>query len=657
MPQLALSLLGLVQIALDDQPLTGFESDKARALLIYLALHAGLPYRREALGALFWERQDKRHALQNLRKTLHRLRQTVGDHNTASQPFLLVTPQTVEFNTESDYELDVRAFCTLIAETRRHRHRHRETCRACMERLRQAVALYRGDFLAGFTAKDSIAFEEWVAIQRERLHAQALEALHLLATYHERRGEYELACEYARRQLELEPWLEMAHRQLMRILAYSGRRTTALVQYDICRQILARELGVEPEAETTRLYERIRDGDQRTKNQVRPASLCRNFPAPITPFVGRDAELAQIGEALQNPDCRLLTLVGPGGSGKTRLAVVSAIAEADAFQDGACFVALAHLTAGDLAVRAIAEALDMRLSPDEDLRGEVLAFLRDKEMLLVLDNFEHIMPAALLVSELLQTCPRLTILVTSREALHLYGEQEIPVKPLRTPGLLRGAKDRQAVVLARFPAVQFFVQRLQAICPDFRLSDENAAVIGEICDRLDGLPLAIELAAACARSCPPHEMLMRLRQSLALLPAGARDLPARQRTLWETMEWSHRLLTPQEQILFRRLAVFAGPFTLAMAEATCNADKALGPDITHTLAALVDKNLVRLVTTEDGAYDGRSTLNYEMLETIRAYAWERLKAAGEVQTACRWHLALFGHEAGSYCATFNVGNA
>ncbi len=620
MAHLKLSLLGSVQVMLDGQALVEFESDKARALLVYLALAAGRPVRREALSALFWPEQDEKSALQNLRKTLHRLRQTLRDADTAL-PFLLVTPQSVEFNAQADFELDVAVFTTLLAGTQRHPHRRLTTCWLCAERLARAAALYRGDFLAGFTLKDSPPFDEWSAVQREHLHVQALEALGQLAAYHEQRRDYAAAAEAARRQLALEPWLEAAHRVLMRAYWVGGRRAAALAQYDACRTTLAAEWGIAPEAETVALYEQMRDG-QRPPPLGDAAALARHFPPRRTSFVGRETELAQLADRLQDPNCRLLTIIGPGGCGKTRLACEVAQREASAFQHGACFVSLAPLSSADLLAPTLAQALEIPVPTGADVKARVLAWLRDKEMLLVLDNFEHLVAEALVVSELLTSCPWVSILTTSREGLHLYGEHVFPLAPLPMPS-----------------SVELFVQRSQAVAPAFRLSEVNADAVGEICARLDGLPLAIELAAAQAGAYAAHELLARLKHSLTVLPSVWRDLPPRQQTLQQTIEWSYTLLAPPEQALFRRLAVFAGGFDLASVAAVCDADGAFGAATRDLLATLVGKSLVYSVQGMAEA-DGRAA-RYDMLQTIREYGLLKLDDRGETDAVRRAALAFF----------------
>jgi DNA-binding SARP family transcriptional activator len=361
MAHLSLALLGPLQIRLDGAPVTALESDKVRALLAYLALEAEQPHRRDALAGLLWPERPERAAHLSLNQALSNLRQAIGDR-TAPAPLLRITPETIQFDRASDHDLDVAAFSHLLNACDQHLHRHAETCTSCARRLHQAVELYRGDFLDQFFLSDSAAFEEWTLLKREQLHRRAIVAFARLADYHERRGEYDQAQQYTWRQLELDPWREESHRQLMRVLALSGQRSAALVQYATCRRVLAEELGVEPEEETTALYGRIQRGEALTDAQpvLPPTNLAAHTPP--SPLIGRETELAQLADRLELRDCRMLTLVGPGGIGKTRLALQAATDLGASFPDGVAFVPLAALSAIELLVPAIAGALTLTLS-------------------------------------------------------------------------------------------------------------------------------------------------------------------------------------------------------------------------------------------------------------------------------------------------------
>src|SRR5262245_2796151 len=277
MTQLTLSFLGPLQITLAGEPVTAFRSDKERALLAFLALEADRPHRREALVGLLWPEQPESLALNNLRKSLARLRQTLRDQD-AAPPFLLITPKTIQFNRKSNYQLDVSEFTTLLDGCQQHRHRQIATCAICSRRLEQAADLYRGDLLHGFFLADCVTFDEWLLVKREWLRRQALDALYPLSEFYTRRAEYVLAQGYALQQIVLEPWRESAHRQLMRALALCGERGAALAQYAVCSRVLAEELGVEPEVETKELYERIASGNLRAQP---PISNLQPLAAPF----------------------------------------------------------------------------------------------------------------------------------------------------------------------------------------------------------------------------------------------------------------------------------------------------------------------------------------------------------------------------------------
>jgi predicted ATPase len=366
------------------------------------------------------------------------------------------------------------------------------------------------------------------------------------------------------------------------------------------------------------------------------AVIPNNLPPQTTTFVGREEQLRALREQLLRPEGRLLTLSGPGGTGKTRLALQVATQLLERFPDGVFFVALAAVTDPDLVSAKIAQTLELRETPGRSLEGSLKDFLRSRQLLLVLDNFEQVIAAAPLVAELVGSAAELRVVVTSRAVLRLYGERELPVPPLALP------EPRAAVTaadLADCESARLFADRAQAVRPDFALTDDNAGVVAEICQRVDGLPLAIELAAARIRALPPREMLRRMERSLPLLTGGARDLPARQQTLRDTIAWSYDLLQSSERTLFRRLAVFRG-CTLEAAEAVCVGEPprpgatsvALPPldmELLDGLESLVEKSLLRRRETSDGQPW------YVMLETVREFALERLVESDEAGTVYR----------------------
>lgn len=359
-----------------------------------------------------------------------------------------------------------------------------------------------------------------------------------------------------------------------------------------------------------------------------------NLPAPLTTFIGRTDELKELHNLLQNQEVRLVTLTGPGGVGKTRLSMQIANEVLGEFQDGVFFVALSSIRDPALVTSAIVQTLGIRETSGEPLLERLKDYLRSKHLLLLLDGMEQVLSAASLAATLLAECPGLKILVTSRAPLHIRGESEFPVPPLSLSDPTHPVSLEE---LSHAEAIQLFVQRALGVQPDFALTETNARAVADICRRLDGLPLAIELAAARIKVLPPQALLARLDSRLGVLTDGARDLPARQQTLRNTIGWSYELLNESEKVLFRRLAVFAGGFTLKSAEEVCNASCDLGTDILDGVTALLDESLLR---RGEQAGEERQP-RFAMLETIREYAMERLGESGETETIQKQHAEYF----------------
>jgi predicted ATPase len=486
----------------------------------------------------------------------------------------------------------------------------------------EAIALYRGDFMHGFSLRDNSGFEGWVLLQREALRRQVESALERLILAHIKSAEPDLAIPHAQRLLALNPMNERAHRYLMRLYTSAGRRSEALKQYELCVKVLLEELGVRPEEETTRLHATIRTKAGSMAAVATPGSAP---PAPktaalrpevarypgtgraclpmlATRLVGRRRELALITERLEDPTCRLLTLTGPGGVGKSSLALEAARRIVGAYRDGAAFVPLTKATSPGLLVSTIADAIELPSAGHTPLQARLFEHLRDRQMLLVLDGFEHLLEAAGLLAEILPQAAEMKILVTSRERLHLRGEWDLVVHglPYTSAGQPADAGD---------DATELFIQTAVRADAAFTLTAENALFVTRICGFLGGVPLGIELAASWVRHFNCQEIAARIEQNLDFLVAP-RDAPERQQSLRATFIHSWRLLSDIEKSAMRRMSVFRGGASESAALEIAGSSLAV-------LTALTEKFLVHR------GPEGR----YELHELIRQYAFEALEAA------------------------------
>lgn len=609
MPRLELQLLGPFRAALNGRPVTAQVIGKLRALLAYLAVESGRPHHRETLAGLLWSDQPTRKALHSLRQALSSLRKSLGDDD---PPLLVFENETVCFELAAGDWLDVHVFERLVAAACRAAPLPGKGQRVNARLLRQACALYRGAFLDQLIVAGGPLFNDWAMLQRETLARKAVEALSALADYHERRGEYGQGRSQLARLLEIAPWDENAHCEQMRLLALDGQWSAAQAQFIACRRYLRDELGVSPSPETVQLFEIVRRGETNRPRLVPSLPPTpHTLPVPPTPFVGREAELAELHDLLANPQQRLVTLLGPGGIGKTRLALEAAREQVGLFPDGVHFVPLAALDEPQGLLPAIAEALGVIFSDRKDPATQLVDYLRSRELLLLLDNCEFLSagdpPGAARLAELLCAAPGLVVLATSRQRLNLQEEILYQLDGLAYPRRLPASPP-----LEGYSAIDLFVRRARAVQRDFSLGEAEQAAVVRICQLLDGLPLGLELAAAAlwTRSCA--EVAEELDQDLDNLPEGAVDLPERHRSLGSACEFSWRLLAPDEQGLFARLSVLRGGFDANAAARVAGASPA-------RLNALVDKSLLRRDASR----------RYEWHEVLRQFAAEKLAAEPE----------------------------
>jgi DNA-binding SARP family transcriptional activator len=470
MALLRIKLLGKPQLYLADQPLTGFTTAKTEALFYYLAATAR-PHARETLADLLWGEMPEEKARRSLAKALSDLRKVVA-------PYLVIDRQMAAIDLTADYELDMAHFQALVerglAESERVDQRRVS--------LEEAAVLYEGEFLESFSLRQTLTFDAWLRAQREKLHELMLAGLDVLIDIYVHQADLDKSrgVDYAGRLLALDPQRESAHRQMMVLLAQTDQRTAALAQYETCRAILAKALGVEPTAEMSALYERLKETD---------APLPHNLPKQSSLFVGREAELQQVAELLSLPDCHLLTIVGPGGIGKTRLALEAAMRyvrlgfqpDKTGFQDGIYFVDLTPILTGrvdpdrlaNTLASTIAEALGISFHGPDDLLAQLLHYLRDKQMLLLLDNFDPLVEGAGMLAELIRQAPQTRLLVTSRERLNLLEEWVVEIQGLTYPGdkaeaELLTADPIDIEALLAYSAVALFGQLAEHIQHEFR---------------------------------------------------------------------------------------------------------------------------------------------------------------------------------------------
>jgi DNA-binding SARP family transcriptional activator/predicted ATPase len=645
--RLKLSFLGPPQVELDGEQVS-FDTRKAVALLAYLACERR-PHSRETLATLFWPEYEAGRAFHNLRRSLWSINKALG------KGWLESDSEQVALGSREELWLDVEAF-------RGEASAEPGAGPAPAEILRRwaaAAELYRDDFLAGMSLPDSPSYDEWQFFQREGLRADFARLLERLVKGSLEEGDFEGGIRHARRWLALDSLHEPAHQALMRLYALTGQRSAALRQYELCARVLEQELGVEPQPETTALYEQIRTGAIRPADKppvespeeagapisvVEEAALAgsepparqgqpvpNNLPHDLTPFVGRQAELDELDRLLSEPGLRLLTLLGPGGIGKTRLALAAAQRFATEratgdhpphelptdrhgpdgqmnFPDGVFFVPLAPVVSAEHILPALAQGLEFSFYRSGDLFQQLSAYLQGRRMLILLDNFEHLISreSTELILKLLADAPGVTILTTSRASLSVRGEQIFSVLGLHVPEAGRIWQDRQELEL--YSAVHLFVQSARRAQPSFELTEENLPLAVRICQLVQGMPLGLELAAAWVALLPLEEIAVEIERSLDFLASELRDLPERQRSLRAVFEATWNLLNEAERAAFKKLSVFRGGFTRQAAQEVSGASL-------RSLASLASQALLVRVSQD----------RYEIHELLRQYAAEALQ--------------------------------
>lgn len=603
MHDLHVTLFGLPQVRCGNEQ-TIIQRRKDLALLIYLIV-TSQPHSRDTLATLLWQDHNQAKARSNLRKSLSRL------HSELGEKYLVASQDQVSIHPKVPIYLDIAQFRSLVRQSREHGHSTDpgplHLCTRCEKALEEAALLYRADFLKGFNISDSNVFDEWQFFQAESLHRDLAEILEHLTKHYSYMERYDTAIEHCRRWLSLDRLHEPAHRQLMALYALSGQRSAAKRQFEECAGLLKTELEAEPEQETLQLYDAIQNKNFRGV-QIKPVSAqskpgdkdgintsfhsqqnTHNLPVPSASFIGRARELGELVRILRDPACRLLTLLGPGGSGKTRLAVqIGSILNQDAaapFQDHVWFVPLAQLLDPQSITGAILQSL--RITGHDqgpDLREKLLGHLHGRQMLLILDNFEHLVSddSIQLISDAASAAPLSKILITSRERLNIEGEYVFQVEGLEYPPIeTLPSKPTAHTVSSAFSALQLFEQCAARVQPSFTITQDNHRAIVQICQNVQGMPLAIELAASWIEVLSPQEIHAEIVRNLDFLQSNWRDLPDRQRSLRAVFDASWSLLDKRTRPILKALCVFRTSFTREAAYAVSGASPKTLLDLTH----------------------------------------------------------------------------
>ncbi len=588
-PQLTISIFGTPQVMLNGAPVSGWVSRKSQALLLYLATERRR-HQREQIATVLFDSRTSARALGNLSVLLSDLRKKMG------ASFFLTDRHTIQLNPAQSVTLDAH---TLTATVEQLDVMGDRLTRSQLAMLRQAVDGYQ-EVLAGFHVRNATGFEEWLLLQRAHYQEVAARAWTLLTKGYESRNQLSESIEAARQLQALDPLRESTHRQLMRLYLLQGERSMALAQFETLQTLLWDELGVEPDDATLQLHEQIarETGTVAVERRSQPQPTSHNLPAETTVFFGRTRELAQLHTQLDNPDCRLLTLVGQGGSGKSRLAMTAARSRAGRYLDGVWFVPLAAVTDTAGIVTTLANVFGLHFQGNVAPREQVQNWLRGREMLLVLDNFEQLMDgdAPDFISGLLQAAPDVQLLITSRERLQLAAEWLLEVGGLPYSADSTAARD-------------LFVERATRLQPEFALSAETTPLLLRLCQLVDGLPLAIELAASWIRTLSLSAIVGEVERNLDFLATRLRDLPPRHRSIRAVIDASWQQLTAHEQIAYAKLAIFRASFSREAAQAVTDVSAS-------TLALLIDRSLLDRVGQD----------RYRFHPLLQQFATERLTA-------------------------------
>ncbi|HJS17145.1 MAG TPA: tetratricopeptide repeat protein [Anaerolineales bacterium] len=609
---LEIHLLGTFDIK-DGKKAVSITSRPAQSLLAYLVLNAGTSHRREKLAGMLWPDSLEETARDNLRHALWRIRKALPLPSKVE--YIVADDLSIAFNASAEYWLDAAEL-----------EKQRESVSA--DELIAVLSQYQGELLPGF-------YDEWVFLEREHLNSVFENKMARLMSLLQDENRWQDILDWGERWIKLGQKPEPAYRCLMSAHAAKGDMSRVAATYQRCVKSF-KEFGIEPSEQTRALYERLKLGTETLETgssvpvrERRKESRKTNLPVPLTSFIGREKEVDEIIHLLNRN--RLMTLLGSGGVGKTRLAIQSSNKLMNKFRDGIWWIDLVGVKDDSLVVKEVARVLELIESPDQPVIDLLVSHIASRQMLLVLDNCEHLVSAcAQLADQLLSACENLKILATSREALDIFGEMAWHVPSLTLP-----IADTTVQGLDKYESVRLFLERAKVMQPQFSLSEQNAKAVIQICRRLSGMPLAIELAAARVKMMSVDEIASRLDDRFNLLTSGSRAALPRHQTLRATIDWSYDLLASPERILLRRMAVFSGGFTLEGVEIVCSSQDLKRREILDLIGRMVDKSLVIVEQSLTSA------TRYRMLETIREYARQKLEEAGEMVDLHNRHLEYF----------------
>ncbi len=574
-----ISLLGGFQLEVHQQIISRLESRKVESLLAFLVMYQDRPHTREVLVGMFWPDMPETKAKANLRRALYVIRKALKNQ----QDHILTESNQVQFDPMSRALLDVKNFEQYISKAKSLSELEK------LNHLEQAIEIYRGPFMDGY-------YDDWLIEQQQRLADVHLNGLELLSNCQSALGQYEKAIESCQQLIALQPTHEQAYRQKMSHHYHLGQQQQAQQTYHVCKLTL-QQWGVQLSPETQTLYEQILKHEVPVAKKVTP----NNLPQQLTKFVGRVEELDQIEKLLNEDECRALSLIGPGGIGKTRLGIQAASQLLDQFEDGVYFIPLVDVDSEELMMTSMADVLGLSFLPGVSPKHQLIDYVRTKKLLLVLDNFEHLIEGTFILAELLQQSTQVKALVTSRESLKLQGEWVLDIHGLAVPEV-------DATSIEDFSAVSLFLNSARRIHSGFVLEGSERPFLVQICQMVQGIPLALELAATWVRALSCQEIASEIQQNLDFLSTSSKNLPERHQSLQAVFEYSWTLLSKEERLVLKRLSVFQGGFRKEAAEAVAGASVSV-------LLGLMYKSLLKR----------NSAGLYELLDVVRQYSFAKLR--------------------------------